>query len=283
MRKWLSETVEALRKNWESLPKYWFYIVLSLGSAIVGGTIVVFILGIALQPRDKYDVFVTLLIIILSLIGVMGYGVYRWEESKLESRLHEMVSKLDSGLNERLQKEEQRIQNGQTLFLASLERHVGYIFWELYGVERKKSYPSKIMSKELIELAITHSEISLGYAMKLPENEYKIDIDRCKNNWVYLKAEAALIKDFVLTKNDKEKVLKIANEILEEVSKQDYPDTYYRLKESSAWGLQHLSEEEDTVSKQKAIDIFHELLNDENIPYPWREKIGKKWVARGIT
>jgi len=282
MRKWLSETVEAPRKNRESQPKYWFYIMLFLGSAIVGGTIAVFILGIALQPMDKYDVFVTLLIIILSLIGVMGYGVYRWEESNLESRLHEIESGLDSRLNERLQKEEQRIQNGQTLFLASLERHVGYIFWELYEVERKKKYPSKIMSKEFIELAITHSEISLGYAMKLPENEYKNDIYNCKSNWVYLKAEAALIEGFVLTKNDKEKVLKIANEILEEVCKQDYPDNYYRLKESSAWGLQHLSEEEDTVSKQKAIDIFHELLNDENIRYSWREKIEKKWAARGI-
>ena len=272
MRKWLSETVEAARKNRKSQPKYWFYIVLFLGSAIVGGTIVVFILGIALQPLDKYEVFVTLLIILLSLLGVMGYGVYKWVESNLESRL-----------NERLQKEKQRILNAQTLFFASLERNIGHIFWELYeNVEKEKSSPSKMMSKELIELAITHSEKSLVHAIKLPENEYKNDIYNCKNNWVYLKAEAALIKGFELTKNDKEEVLKIANEILEEVSKPDHFDNYYKLKESSAWVLQHLSEEEDTVSKQKAIAIINELLNDEKIPYSWREKIEKKWAARGI-
>lgn len=271
MRKWLSETVEAPRKNRKSQPKYWFYIVLVLASAIVGGTIVVFILGIALQPMDKYEVFVTLLIILLSLLGVMGYGVYKWVESNLES-----------SLNENLQKEKQRILNAQTLFFASLERYIGYIFWELYeNVEKEKSPPSKRMFKELIELAITHSEKSLELAIKLPENEYKNDIYNCKNNWVYLKAEAALIKGFELTKKDKEEVLKIANEILEEVSKPDHFDNYYKLKESSAWVLQHLSEVEDTVSKQKAIAILHELLNDEKIPYSWREKIEKNGQPAG--
>ena len=272
MRKWLSETVEAARKNRKSQPKYWFYIVLFLGSAIVGGTIVVFILGIALQPLDKYEVFVTLLIILLSLLGVMGYGVYRWVKSNLES-----------SLKESLQKERQRILNDQMSFSASLERHIGLVFWELYDVDNEKSHHSKMMPKELIAHAIAHSEKSVDYAIKLPENEeYKNDIYNCKSNWIYIKAEAASIKGFELTKNDKEKILNIANEILKEVSKSDHFDNYYRLKESSAWVLQHLSEEKDTVSKQKAIATIYELRNDEKIPYSWREKIEKKWAARGI-
>jgi hypothetical protein len=112
----------------------------------------------------------------------------------------------------------------------------------------------------------------------MPENEYKEDIYRCKANWVYFLAEAARVKGIEVTKQDKEQALKFINEILTEISKQDYPKDYYHYKESCAWALQHLSEEKDKISKQKAGDIIYELQKDESIPYVWREENKDKWA-----
>jgi hypothetical protein len=276
---------ETPRKKRESHTQHWFYIVLGLSSAIVGGIIVVaiyvFLLRgtvLFLQSDDRYDVFVTLLLILLTLLGVMGYGVYMGVGSKLENKLNEKERELESRLNERLRKEEQVIQNRQNLFKAKVMRSMGFLFWELFKVERKKENgKSTSVSKQLITLAIARAKTSLDYAKEVSGNEYKEDIYRCKSNLVYFLAEAVGVQGCKLTKDDKKQTLKLTNEILEEVSKQDYQE-YYHYLESCAWALQHLSEEKDKVSKQNAGNIIRELLDDRNIPYSWRESIEEKWV-----
>ena len=274
---------ETTRKKRESHTQHWFYIALGLSSAIVGGIIVVaiyvFLLRgtvLFLQSDDRYDVFVTLLLILLTLLGVMGYGVYMGVGSKLENKLNEKERDLESRLNERLRKEQQEIQNTQNLFRARLQRNMGYIFWRLFEVEEKKENGgSASVLKALIMLAIERAETSLDYAKKLPE-QYQEDIRQCKNNWVYFLADAARIGGVELTKEDKERALILSNELLKKESKQDYP-VYYHCQESCAWALRHLSEEQDVVSKQKADDAIHELLNDESIPFSWREMTKKRW------
>jgi hypothetical protein len=274
MKKWLSEIGEKLRNNRESYTQYWFYIVLCLGSAIMGAIIViaiyVFLLRgtvIFLRSDDKYDVFVTLLLIFLTLLGILGYGMYIWISSKIENRL-----------DKRLQKEEQEIEISRNLFRTRIQRNMGYILWKLFAVEKKKEEGKNTsVLKELIKLAIKRTEQSLNFVIKLPKNEYKEDINQCKANWVYFLAEAARIEGYEVTKKDKEQALFFVNEILAEVSEQDYPD-YYEYKESCAWALHHLSEEDDDVTKQKASDIIHELLKDASIPSDWRKENEEKWA-----
>lgn len=271
MRKGFSEIGEDFRKIREDHPVHWLIIVLAIAivSGLCGSVLTIFVLGTNPLPKsdDKYDVFVTLFLIFFTILGLLGYGMYIWIRGKLESRL-----------NERLQKEEQEIENTQNLFRARLQRNMGFLFWKLFEVEKKKEEGENTqILKELITLAIERAEISFDYAKKLPENEYKIDIYRCESNWVYFLADAAEINGVELTKADKERALILSNELFKKVSKQDYPD-YYEYQENCAWALQQLSEKKDEVSKQKAVNIIRELLKDESIPHTRREDIEKKWA-----
>ena len=272
MREKFYKIGEVFRESRESHPVHWLIIVLAIAivSGFCGIVFTIFVLGTnpLLKSDDKYDVFVTLLLIFFTILGLLGYGMYIWIRGKLES-----------SLNERLQKEEQEIENSRNLFMARIQKNMGYIFWELFEVEKTKEEGKNTqVLKELITLAIERAEISLNVAKKLPKNEYKEDINQCKANWVYFLAEAARIQGAEVTKQAKEQALKFVNEILTEVSKQDFPTDYYHYQESCAWALQHLSEGEDKISKQKADDIIYELQKDESIPYAWREENKEKWA-----
>lgn len=270
MKNGSSEIGEFFRKTREDHPVHWLIIVLAIAivSGLCGSVFTIFVLGTNPLPKsdDKYDVFVTLFLIFFTILGLLGYGMYIWIRGKLESRL-----------NERLQKEEQEIEKTQNLFRARLQRNMGFLFWNLFEVEKKKENGENTpVSKELVRLAIERAEKSLDYAKELPENEYIIDIYRCKSNWVYFLADGAKI-GVELTKKDKERALILSNELFKNVSKQDYPD-YYEYQENCAWALQQLSEKKDEVSKQKAGNIIRELLKDESIPHTRREEIEKKWA-----
>ena len=129
MRKWLSEIGEGLRKSLESQPKWWFVIVVSLVSSVGGGAIVLFVVvgNDLVNPAEKFDVFVELLLILVTFLAVLGYGMYIWIRGKLESRL-----------NEKLQKWEQKIENSRNLFRARVLMSMGYNFWLLFDVEKIK-------------------------------------------------------------------------------------------------------------------------------------------------
>jgi len=269
MREKDSKIGEDFRKSREDYPVHWLMIVsaIAIVSGLCGIVFIIFVLGTnpLLKSDDKYDVFVTLLLIFLTLLGILGYGMYIWISGKIESRL-----------NERLEKEDLEIQNSRNLFRARIQRNMGYIFWKLFEVEKKKEEgKNTLVLKELITLARERTEQSLKYAIKLPKNEYKEDRNKCKANWVYFLAEAARIESPDVINQDKEQALNFVNEILAEVSEQDYPD-YYQYQESCAWALQHLSEEEDKNLKQKAGDIIYELLRA-NIPSASRKEYTKKW------
>jgi hypothetical protein len=60
-----------------------------------------------------------------SILGLLGYGMYSWIRGKLESRL-----------NERLEKEQQEMKNRQNLHIARVYRNMGHNFWQLFGVEK---------------------------------------------------------------------------------------------------------------------------------------------------
>ena len=229
------------------------------------------------EVSGGYELFRDILTIILAIAGltiaILGYGIYAWIGNKLESRLKETLQTEQ----QELQKLQEEIKENQILFGMRLQRNLGYLFWQLYEVEKKKGKnKSTLVSKELIKFAIKRAKESLDLAKKLPESKYKDEVYKCKSNWVYFLAEAA-VEDCELTMQVKEQALLISSEILEEISKQDYPN-YYQYHESCAWALQHLSEAEDEFLKQKASNIIRELLKNLSIPFSWRETIEKKWV-----
>jgi hypothetical protein len=232
-----------------------------------------------LEVSDKYDIFVDLLVIILALVGAAGYTIFKWIESKLSERLH----KEEQEVKGRLQKE-------GDYFMAIAHWSLGYAFWQLFKVEETKekigvtSDSSKKAISMLIKLAIESARNSMSRVEKLPENEYKNELYSCRNNWIYFSAEAARKGlNEILTKEDKEEILKKAGEFLVEVAithKQKYPEEYYSkeyydFQETCAWAFQHLSEEED--QKRTAHNIICELLKDTKIKPSWRKEIKEKW------
>jgi hypothetical protein len=250
----------------------------------------------ATTMSNLLTILIALFALILTSFSVLIYEVLHKElktritkdikstEEKVHERIEAHVKEISERAEELSKRAEEEIKNNQTLFMVRVQRNMGYLFWNLFEVEKIKEKgkitldsTTKIVSKKLINLAINRAEYSLKFSRELPEIEYKVDIYRCKSNWIYFLADAVGVKDYKLTKKDKELALKIANEILEDVSKQDYPD-YYEYQENCAWALQRLSEEEDKISKQKAGDIIRELINDLNIPHTRREEIEKKWA-----
>lgn len=209
-------------------------------------------------------------------------------EDEVHKRIEKHVNEVSRREGELSQRTEKEIENRQNLFRAQMLRSTGFTFWQLFVVweevkveKSTQDIHTKKIFEDLIRIAIEKAKGSLHYAKKLPENEYKEDIYRCKSNWVYFLAEAARVEEFNKpTRRDKVLALKCSNEILKEVSKKDFQD-YYHYWESCAWALQHLSEKEDEKSKQKAHNIICELLNDKDILLlspSWHGEIENKWA-----
>lgn len=207
-------------------------------------------------------------------------------EDAAHEHIKEHVKKTVIELTELSNVREKKTEIRQTLFRAQILKSLGHNYWQLFlvweEVKLKKSAPeiqAKKISERLIRLAIEKAKMSLDSSEKLPE-QYKKDKYQCKNNWIYFLAEAARVKAFEPTREDKKLALKFSDEILKEVSKKDYRG-YYHYWESCAWALQHLSEKEDENLKQKAHDIIRELLNDKDILLlspSWHGEIENNWA-----
>ena len=207
-------------------------------------------------------------------------------EEEAHEHIDEHVEKAIKKHEEISKKAKKEAEIRQNLFRARMLRSMGYTFWQLFSVweevkvkdkrtEDIDNHTKKIYA-ELIKLAIERAKTSLDLSKELPE-KYKEDIYKCRTNWMYFLAESVRVVGFERTELDVELALNFSNEILEDVCKEDYPNDYYHYKESCAWALQHLSEKEDKISKQKASNIIHELIEDDNIPPSWREDIRIKW------
>ena len=255
-----------------------------------------------------YTLLITLLVILIGSGFAIYFVVRRRLESLVKNRVNESIrlarEQLERSIDQRetefdkkLEKATQRIERDRSLFMARLERAAGYMFWQLFTVEQAKgestgseesnaslnnsNNSTETTAKKLLKMAIERARRSLEYVKDLPEteSEYKKAIYACKGNLVYFLAEAAGIKEFGLTKQDKNQALELARGILAVASKQNFPEDYYDLRESSGYALWQLAEEGDTVSKQKARAIIRELLDDFTIPSAWRENAQKKWTA----
>ncbi len=235
---------------------------------------------------NQYNIFRDLLTIFLAILAGLGLLVFLVLRGAIEKTVERRIGKAT-----------QRIEKDRTLFMTNLQRVMGYMFWQLFKVEQTRGQgkgtkesdtnldssnkSTETTTRMLLNMAIERTRRSLEYAKHLPEteSEYKKAIHICKSNLIYFLAEATRVKGIALTKQRKEQALELTKEILAVASKQDYPKEYHNLQESCAYALWHLTEEGDTISKQKARDIIHGLLADPYIPFAWRKRIKRKWVT----
>jgi hypothetical protein len=113
-------------------------------------------------------------------------------EEEVHKHIKEHVNEVSKKIDEVWEIREEDVKNRQNLFRAQMLRSEGFTFWQLFeiwkevkGKKRTQDIHAKKISEKLIRIAIEKAKGSLHYAKKLPENEYKEDIYRCKSNWVY--------------------------------------------------------------------------------------------------
>jgi hypothetical protein len=176
-------------------------------------------------------------------------------------------------IDEKKEKATLKIGDGRTHDLT-VKKENGKL--NIYKKNTPDSHAKKIF-EDLITIAIERAKRSLDFPEEFPIEENKEEIYKCRINWAYFLAESVRVEGITRTKRDEKIALKFSNEILDEVSKKDYPKDYYEFQENCAWVLQHFSEKEDKNSKPIAHDIIRELLEDTDIPHFWIEEIKNKW------
>jgi hypothetical protein len=124
--------------------------------------------------------------------------------------VHKHIEVHVDDVKELLKKTEEEGKNHQTLYGVQMLRSLGHNYWQLFlvWVEVKIKHkstpdiPAKKISEDLITLAIEKTKISLDLSEKLPE-QYKEDVYKSKNNWMYFLAEAVRVNGFEPTGQDK--------------------------------------------------------------------------------
>ena len=239
---------------------------------ILGVVLLVVFFSQHYQPSDKekYELLVDLTLIIIGITAAVGYGMFKW---------------ISRNIQEGVDAEKQTIIEIQTLIKARVKRNAGYIFWSMFDVVQKgksgrAASESSEYKKDLLELAITQAKDALKIVQKLPKDKYENSREfyLCINNLIYYQAEIYKyeISKLTLSGTEKEEALDLVKEILQETSKEIFPEDYYDCQESAAWAKFHLSEG-DEKSKEKACEIIRKLLDDDDIPPAWREGKKKQW------
>lgn len=221
-------------KHW--LSRNW-WLLLSLG--VLGGFIYGYTRIHLEEVGDKYTIIVDLILIILAVIAVAGYGLYRW---------------ICRGIDERV---EHRLRENENALSARLHASTGFVFWEHY---REKP----------LKVAIARTWYALEFAERLDEKQYENVICTCKQNLAYYLAEKKESKD------DAHKLAKYAYErARDEKGRYKYGKSY-NWEETYAWVLWQFAGE-DKVWQDKARNIVDKLQSNPDIPPDWRKEVKDKW------
>jgi hypothetical protein len=230
-----------IKKNW--------WIIFSL--VVLGFIIYLFAtIHITLEANDKYTLFVDLILIILALITLAGYGVYRW---------------ICRGIDERV--ECKLAEEGHALS-ARLHASMGYVFW------------LNCLNENPLSMAIEKTKQALKDTETLDQKNYEELICRLKCNLAYYLAEAkSKGQEELLTRESSIEAHKLARYAYERA--RDKRNRYrheisYEWEETYAWVLWQFDTSDD-ISKNKAKEIITSVLSSENISFEWRQKTKEKW------
>ncbi len=183
----------------------------------------------SLQGDDKYTVLIDLILIMLALTGMIGYGIYRW---------------ISRGVADRVAL---AMKEGRNFTRAQVETALGLSSYNQYKNEVKRTDGmndvwkklSKIQSKRedkesreaerkptdvdmtCLQDAIASATRALGLLKGLKEDKYEMLICICKNNLAYYLAEKRRRKGKI-DEGEKKLAVEYATFIWERIQK--YPD-----------------------------------------------------------
>lgn len=186
------------------------------------------------------DTVLDLVLVILALMTLLGYGVYQLIHRRIEDRV------------------ENQLREERNELSARLHASTGFVFWKHYQQE------------EPLTIAITRTRRALEYAERLDEKQYERLICTCKHNLAYYLAEACECKE------EAHKLAKYAYERARDEKGRFKHESSYEWEETYAWVLWRFAGE-DNIAKEKAHQILDELLSCSDIPIEWREEKKTHW------
>jgi len=249
-----------LGRNW------WVLLIVALVCTFI---IVYFKSNYTTLQKDKYQILVDLILIIIGLSAAVGLGIFKF---------------ISRGVESHIEKEKELIKNSQTLSNARIIRVTGVIFWQLFDAEVAKRGDTQQEISEfgitMLEMAIGQSKFGLKNALDLPTIEYEHRREKYLsiNNLISYLAEISKHEIRPVEPEEKKQALDLARKVLRETSKQEFPDVYYNFHESCASVLFHLTEKNDKVSKDEAEQIIRKIIKAADVPLEWREKIERRWI-----
>lgn len=171
-------------------------ILLLTGAWFIGNYACRFLTARGYVIEDKYTILVDLILIILALVAIVGYAIYRWISRSVEDRTR------------------RAIREGQNYTRAQVETSLGFWYYEQYLAETKskeetdriwaklkkiqsrlaegskvKRQPRNNTSVEYLNRAIERTMKALEFTKELDEREYEELICVCKNNLAYYLAK----------------------------------------------------------------------------------------------
>jgi len=216
--------------------KWWLLLLglVALAAFIYGYT------QVHLKVETEYAVVVDLILFILALTTIMGYGAYLLICRGIEDRV------------------EHRLRENENALSARLHSSTGFVFWEHYRGGKP------------LEVAIARTRYALDCAKGLDEKRYEVLICKCKQNLAYYLAEAKESKD------EAHILAKYAYERARDKKGRFKYETSYEWEETYAWVLWQFAEE-DEVAREKARQIIASLISSADIPVKWRNEVKTDW------
>lgn len=226
---------------------------------LVGIIILSIIFSMHYDPtdKDKYELLVDLIIIVVGIIAAVGYGIYKWISRNISERVDRIAGAY------------------RNFTTAEVQTTLGFAWWQHFLDDKKKkqNIPDDY-SMVYLKRAIENAERAITHANKLDKAEYEEIICRCESNLAYYLTERHRIENHP---KDKERCLELAQHAYRVAQKKGALQSVrqYQWIETYAWVLWHFTE--DNKTKQKAQTIIDELLERTGTPEDWSNDIDKKW------
>jgi len=210
------------------------------------------------MPRntgDKYEIYRDILVLLLAGIGVVGYFIYKETRRHLTEDLMKTQKQILEDLRSSLTKDQYR-------FLGLLYSHLSHIHWREYEI-----LPcSEPRFKELLELAIEESELTVNYFEKLDDRKYDAHTRLFKINLAYHLAVRQ-------NEEDKKEALRLVRGDVEAIK--IYPTEIYNFLECKVWVILRCSDDEK--EKKEATKDMKSIMKQSNVPREWKEKMQNKY------
>lgn len=233
------------------------------------------------SPPESAVTVAILLTIVLAILGLGGFGLYRDVRIRLSEEINNKTKDERRVAHEEFQKARrdalQALEEQENLLMSKLHTRCSFIIGEQYDDDfldflRKKGNAHRPFENRHLETAIEDDERALSFANKLPwdKNEYKRQIILSKNNLAYDLACRGV-------QNDKKRARELITDICDEADRPGHADLRVWVKDTYALVWWRFAE--DKIEENESLRVVKELLADPTITPDYRKREERKYTV----